>query len=162
MKFLDLTIPLGIATPPWPTYEPLQVKYFKRLAPNGANGQVVTHSNHLGTHLDGEIHFHTPGKDIASLDMDFLVHEAAVVDLSDVCGDYDVYTSQMVEERVEVRRAISSSSTPATTTSAGISPPPTRSATWSCTPARTASLPSGPRTRSCAGSAWTAAAPTTR
>ncbi len=103
MKFIDLTIPLGIATPPWPTYEPLQVKYFKRLAPNGANGQVVTHSNHLGTHLDGEIHFHTPGKDIASLEMDYLVHDAAVVDLSDVCGDYDVYTSKMVEERVEVR-----------------------------------------------------------
>jgi kynurenine formamidase len=79
------------------------VKYFKRLAPNGANGQVVTHSNHLGTHLDGEIHFHTPGKDIASLDMDYLVHSAAVVDLSDVCGDYDVYTSKMVEDRVEVR-----------------------------------------------------------
>jgi len=28
----------------------------------------------------------------------------AVVDLSDVCGDYDVYTSKMVEERVEVRQ----------------------------------------------------------
>ncbi len=103
MKTIDLTIPLGIGTPPWPTYEPLQVKYFKRLAPNGANGQVVTHSNHLGTHLDGEIHFHTPGKDIASLDMDFLVNQAAVVDLSDVCGDYDVYTSKMIEDRVEVR-----------------------------------------------------------
>ena len=103
MKFLDLTIPLGIGTPPWPTYEALQVKYFKRLAPNGANGQLLTHSNHLGTHLDGEIHFYTPGKDIAELDMDFLVHEAAVVDLSDVCGNYDVYTSAMVEERVEVK-----------------------------------------------------------
>ena len=68
MKYIDLTIPLGIGTPPWPTYEPLQVKYFKRLAPNGANGQVVTHSNHLGTHLDGEIHFFTAGKDIASLE----------------------------------------------------------------------------------------------
>lgn len=103
MKIIDLTIPLGIATPPWPTYEPLQVKYFKRLAPNGANGQVITHSNHLGTHLDGEIHFFTPGKDIASLKMDFLVGPAAVVDLSDACGDYDIYTSEMVEERVEVR-----------------------------------------------------------
>ena len=102
MKMIDLTIPLGIATPPWPTYEPLQMKYFKRLAPNGANGQVLTHSNHLGTHLDGEIHFHTPGKDIASLDMDYLVHEAAVVDLSDCAADYDVYTSKMIEERVEV------------------------------------------------------------
>ena len=36
MKVLDLSIPLGQATPPWPTYEPLQVKYFKRIAPNGA------------------------------------------------------------------------------------------------------------------------------
>jgi kynurenine formamidase len=94
---------LGIATPPWPTYEPLQIKYFKRLAPNGANGQLLTHSNHLGTHLDGEIHFYTAGKDIASLTMDYLVNEAAVVDLSDVCGDYDVYTSKMIEERVEVK-----------------------------------------------------------
>ena len=103
MKLLDLTIPLGVATPPWPTYEPLNIKYFKRLAPNGANGQLITHSNHLGTHLDGEIHFFTAGKDIASLDMDFLVHEAAIVDLSDCCGDYDVYTSKMIEERVEVK-----------------------------------------------------------
>ena len=104
MKLIDLTIPLSIATPPWPTYEPLQLKYFKRLAPNGANGQVLTHSNHLGTHLDGEIHFYTPGKDIASLDLnDFLVGPGVVVDLSDAVGDYQIYTSQMVEERVEVR-----------------------------------------------------------
>lgn len=103
MKIIDLTIPLGIGTPPWPTYEPLQVKYFKRLAPNGANGQLLTHSNHLGTHLDGEIHFYTPGRDMASLPMDYLVHEGAIVDLSDVCGDYDIYTSKMVEDRVEVR-----------------------------------------------------------
>ena len=103
MKFVDLTVPIGIATPPWPTYEPLQVKYFKRLAPNGANGQILTHSNHVGTHLDGEIHFYTPGKDIASLTMDFLVGAGAVVDLSDAAGDYDVYTSKMVEDRVEIR-----------------------------------------------------------
>ena len=70
MKLIDLTIPLGVGTPPWPTYEPLQLKYFKRLAPNGANGQLLTHSNHLGTHLDGEIHFYTPGKDMASLEME--------------------------------------------------------------------------------------------
>jgi arylformamidase len=103
MKIIDLTIPLGIGTPPWPTYEPLQVKYFKRLAPNGANGQLLTHSNHLGTHLDGEIHFYTPGKDMAALQMDYLVHEGAIVDLSDVAGDYDIYTSKMVEDRVEVK-----------------------------------------------------------
>jgi arylformamidase len=103
MKLIDLTIPLGVGTPPWPTYVPLELKYFKRLAPNGANGQIVTHSNHVGTHLDGEIHFYTPGKDMAGLELDFLVNEGAIVDLSDAVGDYQVYTSQMVEERVEVR-----------------------------------------------------------
>ncbi len=103
MKLIDLTIPLSVATPPWPTYEPLQVKYFKRLVPNGANGQLLTHSNHLGTHLDGEIHFYTPGKDIASLALnDFLVGPAVVVDLSDATGDYQIYTSKMIEERVDV------------------------------------------------------------
>jgi len=104
MKLIDLTIPLGIATPAWPTYEPLQVKYVKRLAPNGANGQLLTHSNHLGTHLDGEIHFFTAGKDIADLELnDFLVGPGVVVDLSDAVGNYHIYTSKMVEDRVEVR-----------------------------------------------------------
>ena len=104
MKLIDLTIPLGVQTPPWPTYEPLQIKYFKRLAPNGANGQIVTHSNHLGTHIDGEIHFYTPGKDIAQLDLNtFLVGEGAIVDLSDVAGDYDIYCPEHVEQRVEVK-----------------------------------------------------------
>ncbi len=100
---IDLSIPLGIGTPAWPTYEPLQMKYFKRLAPNGANGQILTHSNHVGTHLDGEIHFYTPGKDMAALQLDFLMHEGVIVDLSDAVGDYDVYTSKMVEDRVEVK-----------------------------------------------------------
>jgi kynurenine formamidase len=103
MKIIDLTIPVGIGTPPWPTYVPLKMEYFKRLAPNGANGQLVTHSNHVGTHLDGEVHFWSGGRDIASLEMDYLVHEGAIVDLSDAVGDYDVYTSEMVEERVEVK-----------------------------------------------------------
>lgn len=46
LKMYDLTIPWD-RTPAWPTYEPLQVKFFKRLSPNGANGQLVTHSNHV-------------------------------------------------------------------------------------------------------------------
>jgi kynurenine formamidase len=103
MKIIDLTIPIGVGTPAWPTYEPLELKYFKRLAPNGANGQVLTHSNHVGTHLDGEIHFYTPGKDIASLDFNFLYGPGVIVDLSDIAGDYDIYTSEMIEERVDVQ-----------------------------------------------------------
>ena len=58
-----------------------------------SNGQLLTHSSHLGTHLDGEIHFFTPGRDIASLPLnDFLIGPGVVVDLSDATGDHQVYT----------------------------------------------------------------------
>ncbi|MCK4642471.1 cyclase family protein [bacterium] len=102
-KMYDLTQPIGVQTPPWPTYEPLQLKYFKRLSSNGANGQVLTTSNHVGTHLDGERHFWTAGRDIASLPLDYLVSDGVVVDLSDMAEDYSIYTSKDVEDRVEVK-----------------------------------------------------------
>ncbi|MGB4323205.1 MAG: cyclase family protein, partial [Anaerolineaceae bacterium] len=73
VKVYDLTQNTSILTPPWPTYEPLQVKFFKRLSPNGANGMYITTSNHVGTHLDGPLHFDTAGRDIASLEMDKLM-----------------------------------------------------------------------------------------
>ena len=103
IKMYDLSQPISHLTPPWPTYEPLQIKFFKRLSPNGANGQVLTHSNHVGTHLDGPLHFCTHGDDIASLSLDFLVGEGVVVDLSDIAEDYGIYTSKDIEDRVEVK-----------------------------------------------------------
>ncbi|MFZ5437156.1 MAG: cyclase family protein [Bacillota bacterium] len=103
MKLVDLTTPLSIKTPPWPTYEPLQVKFFKRLVPMGANGQIITTSNHVGTHLDGELHFIASGRDIASIPLEDLYGPAAVADVSDIAEDYGIYTSRDITERVEVR-----------------------------------------------------------
>jgi len=104
MKVIDLSQPISHLTPAWPTYEPLQIKFFKRLAPNGANGQLLTHSNHVGTHLDGPLHFCTHGKDIASLPLnDYLVSDGVIVDISDIAEDYGIYTSKDIEERVEVK-----------------------------------------------------------
>jgi kynurenine formamidase len=104
IKMYDLTQPLSHLTPAWPTYEPLQIKFFKRLAPNGANGQLITTSNHVGTHLDGSLHFCTHGRDIASVPLDDLIGPAAVVDLSDIAEDYGIYTSKDIMERVEVKK----------------------------------------------------------
>ena len=101
---IDLSVPLSIQTPPWPTYEPLQVKYFKRLAPNGANGQLITTSMHVSTHIDGERHFHTPGKTIGETPLEDLYGPGVVVDLSDAVGDYEIYTSKMIEDRVKVKQ----------------------------------------------------------
>ncbi len=103
VKMYDLTQNLSHLTPPWPTYEPLQIKFFKRLAPNGANGQLLTTSNHVGTHLDGPMHFVTSGRDIASLELDKLIHPGVIVDLSDITSDFSIYTPEDIEERVEVK-----------------------------------------------------------
>lgn len=102
-RLYDLSIPTGVGTPAWPTYEPLQVKYFKRLSSNGANGQIITTSNHVGTHLDGPLHFDTKGKDIASIPLHDLYGPGVVVDLSDIAEDYGVYTPADIEARVEVK-----------------------------------------------------------
>lgn len=104
VKVYDLTQTISHLTPPWPTYEPLQIKFFKRLSPNGANGQLVTHSNHVGTHLDGPLHFDTSGRDIASLPLDKLVGPGVIVDLSDIAEDYGIYTPQDIMDRVEVKK----------------------------------------------------------
>lgn len=103
LKLYDLSIPTGIGTPPWPTYEPLQVKYFKRLSSNGANGQLISSSNHVGTHIDGQCHFVTGGMDIANIPLDRLYGPGVIVDLSDIAEDYGIYTSKDIEDRVEVR-----------------------------------------------------------
>lgn len=103
-KIYDLTQNLSVLTPPWPTYEPLSTKFFKRLSPNGTNGQIITTSNHVGTHLDGPMHFCTNGCDIASLPLEgFLVGEGVVVDISDIAVDYGIYTSKDLEERADIR-----------------------------------------------------------
>lgn len=108
MKMFDLTQRLSIHTPPWPSYVPLQVQYFKRIAGahmgQGANGQIITTSNHIGTHLDGEIHFHACGRAIGELKLDELCGPGVVVDISDDVEDYSLYSPEMITKRVKVKK----------------------------------------------------------
>ncbi len=108
VNMYDLTQRLSIHTPPWPSYIPLQIQYFKRIAGahmgQGANGQVITTSHHVGTHMDGEIHFYPNGRTIGDTPLDFWVGPGAVVDISDEVGDYDLYTPEMLTNRVEIKK----------------------------------------------------------
>ncbi len=106
-KIYDLTQRLSIHTPPWPSYMPLGLQYFKRIAGahqgQGANGQIMTTSNHVGTHMDGEIHFHSSGRPIGDVGLDEWTGQGVVVDLSDYVSDYSLYTPKMITDRVEVK-----------------------------------------------------------
>ena len=106
-KMYDLTQPLSIHTPPWPSYMPLGLQYFKRIAGahmgKGANGQIITSSNHVGTHMDGEIHFFSSGRPIGKVPLNEWVGPGVVVDISDEVGDYDLYTPEMLMKKAEIR-----------------------------------------------------------
>jgi arylformamidase len=108
VKIYDLTQRLSIHTPPWPSYMPLGIQYFKRIAGahmgQGANGQIITTSNHVGTHMDGEIHFHASGRSIGQVPMSEWVGQGVVVDISDAVGDYDLYTPDTLTKRADIRK----------------------------------------------------------
>ncbi|MFC2048725.1 cyclase family protein [Elusimicrobiota bacterium] len=108
MKMYDLTQRLSIHTPPWPSYMPLGIQYFKRIAGahmgQGANGQIIETSNHVGTHLDGEIHFHASGSSIGDMKLDELCGDGVIVDISEDVSDYSLYSPEMIESRVEVKK----------------------------------------------------------
>jgi kynurenine formamidase len=107
VKIYDLTQPLSVHTPPWPSYVPLSIQYFKRIAGahmgQGANGQIITMSHHVGTHMDGEIHFYGSGRSIGEVPINEWVGPGVIVDISDEVGDYDLYFPEMLEKKVEIR-----------------------------------------------------------
>ncbi len=107
-RVFDLTQPLSIHTPPWPSYMPMGLQYFKRVAGahmgQGASGQIVTTSNHVGTHMDGEIHFHPSGRPIGKVPLNEWYGPGVIVDISKDVGDYDLYDPEMITSKVEVQR----------------------------------------------------------
>ncbi|MCK9424554.1 MAG: cyclase family protein [Ignavibacteriaceae bacterium] len=108
LQVYDLTQRLSIHTPPWPSYMPLGIQYFKRIAGahmgQGANGQIITTSNHVGTHMDGEIHFHASGRSIGNVPMKEWIGQGVVVDISDEVGDYDLYSPEMLMSKAEIKK----------------------------------------------------------
>jgi kynurenine formamidase len=108
VKMYDLTQRLSIHTPPWPSYMPLGIQYFKRIAGahmgQGASGQILTTSNHVGTHIDGEIHFHASGRAIGQVPMNEWVGQGVVVDISKEVEDYSLYSPEMLMDKVEIKK----------------------------------------------------------
>ncbi len=103
----DLTLPFSVQTPQWANYEPLSVKYIKRVGGQpfglGRNTSLCRASFHLSTHMDGEKHFWSNGRTIGQVPLDYWIGPAALADISHMVTDLDVYTPEMIESVVEVR-----------------------------------------------------------
>jgi arylformamidase len=107
IEMLDLTLPFSVQTPQWANYEPLSIKYTKRVGGQdlglGRNNAHCRASFHLATHMDGEKHFWAAGRTIGQVPLEHWHGPGVIVDISDVVSDSSVYTPAMIEERVDLR-----------------------------------------------------------
>jgi arylformamidase len=105
-EMLDLTLPFSVQTPQWANYEPLSIKYTKRVGGLdfglGRNNAHCRASFHLATHMDGEKHFWAGGRTIGEVPLDYWHGPGVIVDISHAVSDSSVYTPQMIEDQVDL------------------------------------------------------------
>lgn len=106
-EMLDFSVPFSVQTPQWANYEPLSVKYTKRVGGQhfgmGRNGSICNASIHLATHMDGEKHFYPNGRSIGQVPLDEWVGPGVVADISHLVSNSSVYTPEMIESVVDIR-----------------------------------------------------------
>ncbi len=106
-EWLDMTVPFSVQTPQWANYEPLSVKYTKRVGGQyfglGRNNAHCRASFHLGTHMDGEKHFHAAGRTIGQMPFATWFGPGVIADIGHLVSDSSVYTPAMVESVVAVQ-----------------------------------------------------------
>ena len=106
VEMLDLTLPFSVQTPQWANYEPLSIRYTKRVGGLdfglGRNNAHCKASFHLATHMDGEKHFWAAGRTIGEVPLEYWHGPGVIVDISDTVSDCSVYTPEMIEQRVDL------------------------------------------------------------
>jgi arylformamidase len=81
-QLLDISVPMGAATPEWPGDQPFHCGWTCRLeSGDSVNLAAVTTSFHVGTHADAPLHVHSAWPASEALELDAFVGPARVVAL---------------------------------------------------------------------------------
>ena len=89
-RVVDLTQPLGPATPGWPGDGPFAATVQETVAEHGSYGRRVELHEHTGTHFDAPAHFVADGPTVEAIPAARLVVPARVIDVAERCaGDPD-------------------------------------------------------------------------
>jgi kynurenine formamidase len=103
MKAVDLSHPFSMHTPGWVDYPSPKISYFQRHATNGIVSQFIETPLHVSTHMDGEMHAVSGGRDIASMPLDRLFRDGVIVDISDDVDDFSLIKPEHIESKADVR-----------------------------------------------------------
>ncbi|BAJ62602.1 cyclase family protein [Anaerolinea thermophila] len=107
-EMLDMTVPFSVQTPQWLNYVPLSVTYHRRVGGQyfgmSRNSSICNASIHLATHMDGEKHFYPSGRTIGQVPLSEWVGPGVIADISHLVSDASVYTPQMIESVVDIRK----------------------------------------------------------
>lgn len=105
-QMLDMTLPFSVQTPQWANYEPLSVKYTKRVGGQyfglGRNNAHCRASFHLATHMDGEKHFWAAGRTIGQMPFNYWFGPGVIADIAHLVSNSSVYTPEMIESVVDL------------------------------------------------------------
>ncbi len=106
----DLSVTVKHDSPAFPIgLQDVRIEHDVRRAKYGATADKILMSCHAGTHIDGPWHFcpRHQSKLIHEIRLDGgrLIGEGVVVDISGMCGDYDIYgKEEILSAGVEVRK----------------------------------------------------------
>jgi kynurenine formamidase len=88
VRIVDLTQPLGPATPPWPDGGlAFEAAVVSTVAADGSYSRRLTFDEHCGTHFDAPAHFAAEGATVEQVPAADLVVPAVVVDVRRACAE---------------------------------------------------------------------------
>jgi arylformamidase len=95
--FVDLTHPLRVGMPVWPTHPPFEQRRISSLESGDAScNHALCLSEHTGTHFDAPLHFFRGGRSIAAVPVCRFFGRLATIDLRDAPPDSEVGAERLL------------------------------------------------------------------
>ncbi|MBI3079289.1 MAG: cyclase family protein [Deltaproteobacteria bacterium] len=98
MRFIDLTQPWSVHTPPWPYFPNPQVELFHSHHRDRVYSLIVKTAMHTGTHMDAPSHLWPTGWNLDQIPLERHYGTGLVIDISQIVEDWTSVTVEQVRK----------------------------------------------------------------
>src|SRR5262245_38458615 len=99
MKFIDLSQPVYDGSPNCPVHPPVRSEILRDHPAHGWRVEVLTLSNHTGSHVDAPLHKIAGGASLDDIPLDRFIGPARIVDLRGIGPDASI-TGEMLAKKL--------------------------------------------------------------